>query len=145
MLSTQDKLELTELVAGYSLASDRKDVAGHMAYYTEDGFIDGDMTTSKKNENMAEDLAGIFAMEGTLKRHLAMNFMFAGDENKAIVDYLLLVIEGETMPAVMATSVIQDEMVKVDDEWKVKRHHIKVDPAMFNMMKQWEEQQSHSQ
>jgi len=141
MITTEERLHIMEQIAGYSLASDNKDVEAHMAYYTDEGYIDGGMKTGPKNTNMAEDLQQIFAMEGTLKRHFAMNYMFKKVGNEIHVDYLLMVVEGEQLPGVMATGQIHDEFVKVGEVWKLKKHQINIDPAMFNLMKQWEEQQ----
>jgi hypothetical protein len=145
MITIEEKLQLMEIIAGYSLASDNKDVEAHIAYYTDDGFIDGGMKTGTKSSTMAEDLKQIFAMEGTLKRHFALNHQFSTVANEIHVKYLLLVVEGEQLPSVMATGQIHDEFVLVNNQWKLKKHLIQIDPAMFNLMKQWQEQQQAAQ
>ncbi|MEM9981955.1 MAG: nuclear transport factor 2 family protein [Bacteroidota bacterium] len=138
MVTTEEKVHLMELIAGYSLASDNKDVEAHVAYYTEEGFIEGGMSTGPKNGSMAKDLEKIFEMEGTLKRHFAMNHLFKKVGEDIQVDYLLLVVEGERMPGVVATAMIQDIFTRENDAWKIKRHSINIDPAMFNAMEQSE-------
>jgi alpha-amylase/alpha-mannosidase (GH57 family) len=141
MVTTEQKLQLMEIIAGYSLASDKKDVQGHMAYYAEDGFIDGGMKTGTKKTTMAADLKQIFEMEGTLKRHFCLNHQFSKVGDEIHVEYLLLVVEGEQLPGVLATGIIKDVFIQVNGEWKIKQHNINIDPAMFNLMKQWQEQQ----
>lgn len=84
---------------------------------------------------MVEDLAQMFAMEGTLKRHLAMNFIFEQQNEKIKVKYLLLVIEGDTSPAVIATAQVEDIFIQEKGEWKIELHTVKIDPAMFNLLK----------
>jgi hypothetical protein len=145
MVTTEEKLHLMELIAGYSLASDNKDVSAHMAYYSPDGYIDGGMKTGTRSTTMATDLAQIFAMEGTLKRHFALNHQFSKAGNDIHVDYLLLVVEGEQLPGVLASAQIHDEFIRIENEWKLKKHLINIDPAMFNLMKQWQEQQNTDQ
>ncbi|MGD1842941.1 MAG: nuclear transport factor 2 family protein [Thermonemataceae bacterium] len=140
MVTIEEKLTLMELIAGYCLASDNKDVQAHIAYYAEEGYITGGMTTSPKKDAMAEELAEIFAMEGTLKRHLAMNHQFKKVGNEIHVDYLLLVVEGEQLPEVIATAMTHDEFIQEKGTWKIKLHRNVIDPAMFNLMKKWEEE-----
>ncbi len=136
MITTEVKTTLKEIIAQYSIASDAKDVQGHLQYYAEEGYIDGGMKSRPKNGGMEEDLAQMFAMEGTLKRHFAMNFRFSNDGETIVVDYLLLVVEGEQLPGVIATAEVQDRFIKENGEWKVARHSINIDPAMFNLLKQ---------
>jgi ketosteroid isomerase-like protein len=136
MVTTEVKTTLKEIIALYSIASDAKDVDGHMQYYAEEGYIDGGMKSRTKRAGMKEDLAHMFAMEGTLKRHLAMNHRFSEHGDQVIVDYLLLVVEGEQLPAVIATAEVQDTFIQEHGEWKVLKHSIQIDPAMFNLLSQ---------
>ncbi len=140
MVTVKEKTHLTELIAGYCLASDNKDVEEHLSYYAQDGYITGGVTTGPKRGSMAKDLEKIFAMEGTLKRHLAMNHRFQRVGDAIHVDYLLLVVEGEQLPDVIATAMTHDEFIQESEEWKIKIHSNVIDPAMFNLMKKWEEE-----
>ena len=107
-----------------------------VALYTDDGFIDGDFATGRGHAGLRADLPGIFEMEGTLKRHLTVNHIIEGDGTAATVRSLLVVVEGETLPAVGATADIVDELRKVDGAWKVARHHVAIDPARRNAVGQ---------
>jgi ketosteroid isomerase-like protein len=136
MLTTELKVRLQEIIAEYCIATDAKDVSAHMAYYAEKGFIDGGMKSRPRNAGMAEDLTQMFAMEGTLKRHLALNHRFSKEGDNIVVNYLLLVIEGELLPAVIATAQVQDIFTQENGEWKILKHTVQIDPAMFNLLKQ---------
>lgn len=134
MITSELKVNLQETIANYCLTSDNKDVQAHMAFYAKNGFIDGGMRSRPKTEGMAEDLAQMFAMEGTLKRHLALNHRFSQEGEHIRVDYLLLVVEGELLPNVIATAQVQDIFTLEDGEWKILKHLVTIDPAMFNLL-----------
>jgi ketosteroid isomerase-like protein len=134
-LTADDKFEILDLIARYNLTADEKDVEGMLGCYTDDGVIEGDMSTGKGKDAMRVDLPRLFAMEGTLKRHLVMNHRISGDGERAEVRYLLLVIEGESIPAVGASTQVCDELRKEGGRWLVARHSLKIDPAMYNAIK----------
>ena len=136
MLSTDDRLEILDLIARYNRLADERDVEGTVALYTEDGFIDGDFKTGPGPAGLRADLPGIFAMEGTLKRHISTNHLITGDTDRATVRSMLLVVEGETLPGVGATADITDELLKVNGQWKLAHHHVAIDPSMRNAISQ---------
>jgi ketosteroid isomerase-like protein len=133
-LTTDDRLAILEVIARYNRLADDRDVEGTVALYTDDGYIDGDFSTGRGPDGLRADLPGIFAMEGTLKRHISVNHVLDGDGETATVRSLLLVVEGETLPAVGATADITDELRKQDGGWRVARHHVAIDPAMRNAL-----------
>src|SRR3712207_8101736 len=96
-----------------------------VADFAEDGVIEGFYSTGRGQDAIRRDLPAIFEAEGTLKRHLALNPRMAGDGDEAEVSYVLLVVEGEEMPAVGATALIRDELRKVGDSWLVVCHRIR--------------------
>lgn len=136
MLSAEDRLQILDVLARYNLAADDRDVEGYVALFTANGVIEGDMQTRPGQAGLREDLPGLFAMEGTLKRHLSLNHIIEGGEDRATVRSLLLVCEGETLPAVVATSQVLDELERHDGAWLVFRHHVTIDPAMFRLFEQ---------
>lgn len=138
MLSADDKLEILDVLARYNRAADDRDVAAYADLFTPEGVIEGDMKTRPGQAGLREDLPALFEMEGTLKRHLSLNHVIEGSDDHVVVRSLLLVCEGETMPAVEATSQITDNLERLDGRWLVARHHVKIDPAMFHLL---EEQQ----
>jgi len=132
MLSTDDRLDILEVIARYNRFADDRDVEGTVALYTDEGYIDGDFSTGRGHDGLRADLPGIFEMEGTLKRHLTLNHIIDGDGAEVTVRSMLLVVEGETIPQVGATADITDELRKIDGAWKVTRHHVAIDPSMRN-------------
>lgn len=142
LLTADDRFAILDVIAQYNLAADEKDVETTLTFYTEDGYIDGDMNTGRGKDAMREDLPDIFATEVTLKRHLASNVRFAerqGDEVE--VSYILLVIEGGVAPLTVATSIVTDTYRLVDGVWKVAHHHVAVDPSAKWMVKAGEKVQ----
>lgn len=141
-LTAEDRFAILDIIAQYNLAADEKDVEATIALYTEDGYIGGDMSTGKGKDVMRRDLPDIFATEVTLKRHIASNVRFKErNGNEVEVGYILLVIEGGVAPLTVATSMISDTYRLVDDEWKVAKHHVAVDPSAKWMVKAGEKVQ----
>ena len=137
-LSAEDRFAILDVIAHYNLASDIKDVDATVRHYTEDGYIDGDMSTGRGHAGLRADLPDIFATEVTLKRHLANNVRFAepiagGDEVE--VAYVLLVMEAGMAPVSIATSIVTDRFRRVGGAWKVAHHHVAVDPSARWMVK----------
>jgi len=135
--SPADRLEMLQAIARYNRAADERDVEAYVAEFTQDGVIEGHMTTAPGRDGLRADLPGLFAMEGTLKRHLSVNHVVSGDGDgdAATVRSMLLVVEGEGEPEVVATAQITDDMRRVDGRWLVARHHVDIDPGMFVAMK----------
>lgn len=137
-LSADDRFALLDLIARYNMAADDKDVEATVALYTEDGQISGDMATGPGHAGLRADLPGIFALEVTLKRHIAANVRFAdapegADEAEAA--YVLHVVEAGVAPVTVATSVVTDRFRRVGGEWRVAHHHVAIDPSARWVMK----------
>ena len=131
-LSADDRFAILDVIAHYNLASDVKDVEKTITYYTDDGYIDGDMNTGRGPEGLRADLPDIFATEVTLKRHLANNVRFgepSEEGGEVEVAYVLLVMEAGVAPLSIATSIVTDRFRRVDGAWKVAHHHVAVDPS----------------
>jgi hypothetical protein len=134
MLTADDKLEILDLIHRYNWLADLRDVPGTLAEYADGGAIEGDFSAGPGGA-FASELEGVFAMEGTLKRHVAANVRFLdGDASRAAVEYVLVVFEGESAPGVGATSVVRDELRREGGRWKVYRHRVRIDPSLRNAL-----------
>ena len=143
-LSADDRFAILDVIARYNRAADEKDVEATVAHYTDDGHIDGDMSTGRGKDAMREGLPSIFQTEVTLKRHIATNVLFGepSESGDVQVEYVLLVMEAGAVPVAVATSVITDTFRRVGDDWKVAHHHVAVDPSARWMVKAAEKVQS---
>ena len=143
-LTADERFALLDVIARYNLAADQKDVEATLALYTDDGHIDGDMTTGRGKDAMREDLPRIFQAEVTLKRHIATNVRFGEPtaSGEVQVGYVLLVMEAGAVPAAVATSLVTDTFRRDGDTWKVAHHHVAVDPSARWMVKAAEAVQS---
>lgn len=123
-LSADDKLAILDTIARYNIAADKRDVEATIDLYTDDGYIDG-FFQARAGRAFGEDLKSIFEGEAnTLNRHVSVNHVIAGDSDRAVVDSLLIVFQGDMPAAVRGTVVIRDELRKVEGRWLVARHHI---------------------
>ena len=129
MVTTGDKLEIIEVLAGANRAADDKDVDRHASFYIEGGTIEGDMQASGNREDFRSELKSIFDGEPGLKRHVGSGHLFEQDGDKVVVKSLLTVLEGDGAPSVVATADITDELVRAEDGWKIARHTVCMDPG----------------
>ena len=134
-----DRFAILDLIAAYNFAADAKDVEATVALYTEDGVIEGDMSTPPGHAGLRAGLPDIFASEPGLKRHLANNVEFLSVDDatgEVEVRYILLVMEASLVAMSIATSVVTDRFRRVGEgTWKVAHHHIAVDPSARWMVK----------
>ncbi len=83
-----------------------------------------------ESDGLRQVLPGMFAMEGTAKRHLATNHVFDQVDDTTIrVGYILTVLEAETAPAVVATAWVTDTFHHQGGTWLVDEHAIAIDAS----------------
>ncbi|WP_234035166.1 nuclear transport factor 2 family protein [Aurantiacibacter sediminis] len=126
------KLEILETLARTNRAADEKNVSETAKYYTDDGFIEGDMQASAGS--FESELKQIYDNEPGLKRHVGTNHIFTDNGDTVLVNSLLTVLDGEEQPSVVATADIEDELTHSDGMWKIVRHRVEMDPATKKMM-----------
>lgn len=128
-LTPQDRFDILDLIARYNRAADDRDVEGTLAVYSDDGAIEGDFQAGP-GSSFRDALMAIFESEGTLKRHVSVNHAFHEVADGVAVQSLLVVVEGESAPAVVATATVRDQFRREQGLWKLHRHHVQIDPSL---------------
>jgi 3-phenylpropionate/cinnamic acid dioxygenase small subunit len=130
-LSIEDRLLLHELVARLDHAVDAQDWDSYLAVFAEDATLDPGFAPAVSG--LPAIRAFLQASEGGTrgKRHVASNLVTEGSGTEARVRSYLTVIEREDLPKVVATAVIEDQLVKRPEGWRVTAHTVRVDPGMF--------------
>ncbi|NBC65196.1 MAG: hypothetical protein GVY07_05955 [Bacteroidetes bacterium] len=149
-ITTQDLLDIQNLVTTYFIATDNKDVEGFMNCWVEPGEFEGyDSGAFGVMETWEElrDFEAHHVGEGgdaNGKSHQATNVVINPvSDTEVKVTHDMLVIEVDDIPGLVATGRYNDSLVvKTEDGWKFKWRKLDVDPGFFKLMEKWQEDQS---
>jgi SnoaL-like domain len=72
-LTTDDRLDILELLARADNAATRRDTAAYVALFAEDGFLDGEKGEHRGRQALADTVGPIWASEGDASVHLTLN------------------------------------------------------------------------
>ncbi len=149
-LTAQDLLEIQNLVATYTVATDNADVDGFMACWVGpeafEGYDSGAFGNMKTWQELRDFEAHHVGEGGNAvgKRHQATNIIIkpvSGTE--ALVTHDMLVFETANIPALVATGRYNDsKVVKTAEGWKFAWRKLDVDAGFFKLMAQWQAAQA---
>lgn len=117
--------DILDLLARYNHAGGDWDVEGFVALFAEDGVLKHGGVL-RGHDGLREGLPRI--MYGTKKHYIGVNHVVCGGGDRAEVRSTLLIVEAETIPAIVATSSLLDEVRRVDGRWLVARRSVTGDP-----------------
>jgi ketosteroid isomerase-like protein len=127
-VTTDDKIEISELLSRYNIAMDRNDVDGWLETWDADGIFAsnfGEARGKKKLEELMNTIRSTFASG---KRHLSSNIIVGsgGNGSVGVISYLT-VIEARKAPSVIASGVYKDIIRKENDRWIFMHRRLEVD------------------
>ena len=149
-ISTQDLLEIQNLITTYFIATDNKDVEGFMNCWVGpeefegyDSGAFGNMETWEKLRDFEAEHVGEGG-DANGKRHQATNVVISPvSETEVKVTHDMLVFEVADIPTLVASGRYNDSLVvKTEHGWKFKWRKLNVDSGFFKLMEQWQEGQS---
>ena len=126
-MSTQDVLEITQLIHRYNQAADSGDGAVFASTFVAEGLIElpdedpiaGTEALSAFGDAVPNTVPGA--------RHWVNNIVVdVEDEIATARTYLIVVIAGSP-PAPMLSGIYQDELVRTDDGWRFVKRSVTVD------------------
>jgi hypothetical protein len=126
-LSAQDYFDIQQLYALYNLAIDNGDAEAYAATFTPDGVFN----TYIGHDGLISFIkAWRDHMGGAARRHVNSNLRLSGDGKEASGQvYLVLLDIAAKPPAIVATGVYTDHLVKTKDGWRFSRRDVKLDAA----------------
>jgi hypothetical protein len=148
-LTTQDLLEIQNLIATYCIATDNKDVDGFMNCWVSpdqfEGYDSGAFGHMKTWEELRNFEAHHVGEGGsaTGKRHQATNIIIQPVSDMEVsVTHDMLVLEVADIPGVVATTRYNNsKVVKTSKGWKFKYRKLDIDPGFFKLMESVQVQQ----
>ncbi|NHE58621.1 nuclear transport factor 2 family protein [Cyclobacterium plantarum] len=147
-MNTADLLEIQNLIATYTIATDNKDVAGFMNCWVGpeefEGYDSGAFGHLKTWEELRDFEAHHVGEGGDAngKRHQATNIIIQPlSETEVSVTHDMIVLEVAAIPMVIATGRYNNsKVVKTDKGWKFKWRKLDIDSGFFKLMEQWQQQ-----
>ncbi|MEW6270531.1 MAG: nuclear transport factor 2 family protein [Thermodesulfobacteriota bacterium] len=127
-LSVSDRLEIQELLARYCHCIDRGRWERFPELFTEDCRLDMSQVMG-----LYEGRAGIQTFVDTLKplgifmRHLVTNVVIEGDGERAHVESYVVAVTGSEASPSRTTGFYDDEVVKQNGRWLLRRRTLALD------------------
>jgi hypothetical protein len=145
-ITTQDLLEIQNLVTTYFLATDNRDVEGFMNCWVSPEEFGGYDSGAFGNMKTWEELRAFEAHhvgeggDANGKRHQATNLVIIPiSETEVKVTHDMLVFEVAQIPYLVATGRYNDSLVvKTEKGWKFKWRKLDIDSGFFKLMEKWQ-------
>jgi hypothetical protein len=143
-ITAEDFLEIQNLVTTYCVATDNKDVEAFMNCWVEPdefgGYDSGAFGHMKTWQELKDFEAHHVGPGGDAngKRHQATNLVISPvSDNEVNVTHDMLVIEVDSIPAIIATGRYDDSIVvKTSKGWKFRFRKLHIDAGFFKLMEQ---------
>lgn len=126
----EDRLEILNLIAGYSHAADGNDPEAYADCFTDDGAFVGRVGMPDESRIEGREALLRFSrraiasrVDGVQNRHVQTNTMIVDQTaDQAIARTYLVVMQsvGDKAPFPALTSVYEDEIVKTDKGWRIR-------------------------
>ncbi|MCU1625255.1 MAG: hypothetical protein JWP64_204 [Pseudonocardia sp.] len=131
-LSVDDKLAIQELSNTHVKYLDAHDVEAWANCWLADGKFIATYGTFTGHEAIKEFIRGhIAAGKEDGARHVLSNYVIEGDGDRATVYSLVVKIQVEKAPHIIATGVYNDVAVRTADGWKFESRQLDVDNGVF--------------
>ncbi|MEV4184086.1 nuclear transport factor 2 family protein [Streptosporangium canum] len=131
-LSVEDKLAIQELSSTQMRFLDAHDVDGWVGCWVPDGQFIATYGTFTGHDAVKEFIIGhIAAGKEDGARHLMTNYVIEGDGDRATSYCLVLKVQVEKAPHIIASGVYNDVLVRTPEGWKFESRRLDVDKGVF--------------
>ncbi len=133
ILSVDDKAEMEAVIVRLNHALDAADYNLYASYFAEEAEFVSGFGVAKGRAEIADalDQSRPFI---TGKRHVASNFLFEGDGDKAVVTTYLIVFERAASVDYVGSAINADTFRKRGGVWELVRHESALDPSTVAAM-----------
>jgi hypothetical protein len=131
-LSADDKIAIQELSNAHFRHLDSHEVDEWAGCWVPDGVFYATYGTYEGHDAIKEFLHGhIAAGKEDGARHLGTNYVISGDGDRADVYSLVVKVQVEKPPFIIATGVYLDVVVRTADGWKFESRKLDIDKGVF--------------
>lgn len=131
-LSAEDKIAIQELSNTHVKYLDAHEVEAWAGCWVPDGKFIATYGTFEGHEAIKEFIRGhIKAGKEDGARHTLVNYVIEGDGDRATVYSLVVKVQVEKAPFIIATGVYNDVVVRTSEGWKFESRQLDVDKGVF--------------
>jgi hypothetical protein len=131
-LSAEDKIAIQELSNTHVKYLDAHEVEAWAGCWVPNGKFIATYGTFEGHEAIKEFIRGhIKAGKEDGARHTLMNYVIEGDSDRATVYSLVVKVQVEKAPSIIATGVYNDVVVRTSEGWKFESRQLDVDNGVF--------------
>jgi hypothetical protein len=131
-LSTDDKIEIQQLSNRQMRNLDAHDVEGWVGCWVPDGQFIATYGTFTGRDEIREFIKGhIAAGKEDGARHVLTNYVIDGDGDQATVYCLVVKLQVEKPPFIIATGVYSDVVVRTPEGWMFRSRQLDIDNGVF--------------
>jgi hypothetical protein len=126
-LSTEDRLDILELLVRADNAATRRDVATYVALFAEDGVLDGAKGEHRGRNELARAVGQVWASEGTMSVHLTLNTVIdspSEQPDRATVTSALMILDPGPPVVLHSVSTIVQNVLKTGATWLIARRTV---------------------
>ena len=124
-LTSEDKVEITELAARYNRAIDSGDAEGWAMTFTEDGVFESSQGKAQGREALVRYVEdGAKQRATSQRRHWNNNFVIEGDGDSATLTCYLLLMSGNE---VAGRGSYDDVLRRVDGAWRFAHRTVTIE------------------
>jgi 3-phenylpropionate/cinnamic acid dioxygenase small subunit len=129
-MTMDDRAEIAALLDRHQLCIDLRDDDGYAAVYTEDGSYESPFAAARGTAQLVEMMARLHASGFTSgKRHFSGPSLITIDGDRATAVSSWWAADTQPGPTLFATGRYDDELVRVDGNWRIARRRQTVDSA----------------
>jgi 3-phenylpropionate/cinnamic acid dioxygenase small subunit len=132
-LSTEDKVEIQELVARAARCVDRHEVGAWVALFAEDGVFESPAYGEMRGHEEIRDFQARHQEAGEEDgvKHVHTNIIVEGDGERAHAHHYVLKLKVDEAPMIYATGEFFDDLVRTAEGWRFERRRLKIDKGLF--------------
>jgi hypothetical protein len=126
-LSTEDRLDVLELLAQADDAATARDPLAYVALFTDDAVLDGAKGEHRGRDALLDAVGTIWASEGAGTVHLTLNAVIqpvAGKPDEAKATSTLVIVTTASPPAMGRLTRIIQHLVRVGGRWRISRRSV---------------------
>lgn len=126
-LSSDDRLDILELITNADSAATLRDSKRYVSYFTEDASLEGAKGSVQGKETLLRSVVPIWQSEGGASAHLTLNAVVSpieGTSDEAIVNSTLVILNIGPVISVQSVSTIVQRVIKQEHKWLIQKRTV---------------------
>lgn len=126
-LSTEDRLDILEVLARADDAASRRDADAYASLLTEGAVLEGEKGEFHGREDIRRAVVEVWNSEGDATVHLTLNAVIEGSigtNDEVVAHSTLMIVTAESTPKMLTISRITHDLRKEQGSWRIARRKV---------------------